>query len=117
VPVSGKVLYNGQPLKFGTVAFQPPRGQYASGDIQSDGTFELSTYRPNDGAVAGTHQVRITCYESQRPNAVKAPGEQTLGKALIPTKYTIFGQSGLTAEVKEGSTEPFVFHLTGPPSP
>jgi hypothetical protein len=113
-PVTGKVLYNGRPLEFGTVTFQPPSGQPAQSDIQSDGTFTLSTYRLNDGAVVGTHKVRITCYESQRPGAPKVPGEQTLGKLLIPQKYTLFDRSGFTADVREDRKEPFVFEMVGP---
>src|SRR6476469_2683029 len=49
--VTGKVIYNGHPLEFGVVMFQPPSGQPAQGQIQPDGTFTLSTYRLNDGAV------------------------------------------------------------------
>ena len=44
-PVTGKVLYNGKPLTFGVITFQPPSGQPAQGDIQSDGAFTLSTYK------------------------------------------------------------------------
>lgn len=110
-PVSGKVLYNGKPLEFGSVTFQPPSGQPAVGFIRPDGTFTLSTYRPGDGAVVGLHQVRIACYESQRGQVEKGPGEPTLGQPLIPLKYTLFDQSGLTADVREDRSEPFVFEL------
>jgi hypothetical protein len=112
VPVTGKVLYKGKPLEFGSVMFQPSSGQPAVGEIHADGTFTLSTFGPNDGAVVGSHKVRIACYESQNPSAVKGPGEQSLGKLLIPMKYTLFDQSGLTAEVREDRTEPFVFELS-----
>ncbi|MFO0791361.1 MAG: hypothetical protein U0805_18020 [Pirellulales bacterium] len=112
--VSGKVLLNGQPLKFGTVAFQPPSGQPSIGDIQNDGTFSLSTYRPGDGAIVGHHRVRVACYESQRPGTKPTGGEQSLGKSLIPLNYTLFDQSGLTAEVKSGENEPLVIELKGP---
>lgn len=114
VPVSGKVVYNGKPLEFGSVTFQPPRGQPAIGDIQHDGTFTLSTYRPNDGAVVGTHKVRIACYESQRNPNAKGPGEQSLGRLLIPRRYTLFDQSGLSAEVRPDQNDPIVLELTGP---
>jgi hypothetical protein len=113
-PVTGKVMYNGNPLEFGVVMFQPSSGQPARGDIQPDGTFTLSTYRLNDGVVLGKHKVRIACYESMRPSADKGPGERTLGKPLVPTKYTVFDESGLTAEVDENSYE-FTFELSGPP--
>lgn len=113
-PVTGKVLYNGKPLEFGSVAFQPTQGQPAEADIQPDGTFVLSTYRLHDGAVVGLHKVRVACYESQKPNAKQAAGEQKLGRLLIPVKYTLFDQSGLTAEVRESGNEPIVLELTGP---
>jgi hypothetical protein len=115
VPVSGKVIYNGTPLRFGSVTFQPSRGQPAIGEIQSDGSFVLGTYRAKDGAVIGLHQVRITCYESQGPPAAEASGERSLGKLLIPLKYTLYDQSGLMADIREEQDEPFVFELTGPP--
>ena len=114
MPVTGTVHYNGRPLEFGSVTFQPRSGQPARGVIQKDGSFSLSTYRPGDGAVVGEHQVRITGYESQRDPAASGPGERSLGKLLIPMKYTLFDQSGLAAEVREDRTEPFVFELSDP---
>jgi hypothetical protein len=114
VPVTGKVNYNGRPLEFGVIMFQPPSGQPAQGQIQPDGTFNLSTYRLNDGAVVAKHKVRIACYESMRPGTVKGPGERTLGKPLVPEKYTLFDQSGLTADVNETDNE-FTFELSGSP--
>jgi len=116
VPVSGKVTYNGQPLKFGSVTFQPRSGQPARGEIQNDGTFTLSTNKEGDGAAVGMHQVRIACYESQRAAKPAGGGEQSLGKLLIPVHYTLFDQSKLTAEVKPDGNEPFVFELRGPPA-
>lgn len=117
VPVKGKVTLNGRPLEFGAVFFQPSSGQAAVGDIQPDGTFALSTYKQYDGAVVGKHKVRIACYESQRPGTVKGPGEQSLGKLLIPQKYTLFEQSGFTADVTVDRTEPFTFDMSGPKTP
>lgn len=115
VPAEGKVLYNGEPLGFGTVAFQPPRGQPARGMIRPDGTFTLSTYRPEDGVPLGHHKVRIICYSSPDQPASELVGEPSLGQLLIPRKYTFFDQSGLTAEVVQEGSKPFVFELTGPP--
>lgn len=113
VPVEGKVTYQGKPLEFGAVIFQPAAGPGASGTIQPDGTFRLSTYGNEDGAVLGTHKVAFSCFDSQSPNAPppdpsKEPG---LGKPLIPRKYLSAETSGLTAEVKSRN-EPFEFVLT-----
>jgi hypothetical protein len=114
VPVAGKVLYNGKPLPFGSVMFQPDQGQAAVGDIQADGSFKLSSYGPDDGAVPGTHKVSVSCYEGHRPG--KASGD-SLGKLLIPLKYTRFGSSGLTAEVQDTAgkdPQEIVLELSGP---
>lgn len=111
VPVQGVVKYRGEPLTLGTVTFQPEQGQPARGNIQPDGTFVLSTLKPGDGAVVGIHKVRITCYSGQKGGERSGPGEQTLGKLLIPQRYTFFDGSGLTAEVASGGNEPFVFEL------
>ncbi len=101
--VEGKVLYRGQPLKFGAITFQPQTGPPAKARIQPDGTFELGTYEDRDGAVIGSHNVRVRCFTSQDPNA--APGnsntEAALGRSLIPKKYIRFETSELTAEVAE----------------
>src|SRR5262245_39545204 len=55
-PVTGNVLLNGKPLTSGTVTFVPPKGRVANGEIRSDGSFELSTYRAGDGAIVGPHK-------------------------------------------------------------
>jgi hypothetical protein len=115
VPVSGTILYNGKPLPFGSVMFQPDKGQAAVGDVQADGSFKLSSYGPNDGAVPGKHKVSISCYEGHRPG--KASGD-SLGKLLIPLKYTRFGSSGLTADINDtsdGKPQEIVLELSGPP--
>lgn len=114
IPVTGKVIYNGHPLEFGGIMFQPPSGQPAQGEIKPDGTFTLSTYRLNDGVVIGKHKVRVAVYESMRPGTAKGAGDQGLGKPLVPVKYTLFDQSGLTADVDENNHE-FTFELSGPP--
>lgn len=117
VPVSGTVLYNDKPLPFGTVLFQPTNGQVASGQIERDGSFKLSSYADNDGAVPGRHFVSVTCYEGQRPGAAAAPkgGEVSMGKLLIPVKYTRFGSSGLSAEIQDATDQAVELRLEGPP--
>jgi hypothetical protein len=113
-PVEGKVLFEGKPLTFGGVLFQPDDGPMARGSIQPDGTFRLTTYRDGDGAVLGMHRVQIACYETQRPDAkAKKNAEGGLGKPLIPQKYLRIDTSGLQAEVKQRN-EPCVFELRNP---
>lgn len=114
VPVRGKVVYDGKALEFGSITFQPASGPQARGEIQPDGSFQLSTLSLNDGVIPGAHKVKIACYDSQNPQVAKAAGERGLGKLLIPQKYTTFNTSGLTADVSESGNEPFVFELSGP---
>jgi len=102
VPVKGKVTYKGQPMTRGVVLFEPDGyGRKASGQIQSDGTFVLTTDQEGDGVVAGFHQVSISATGS-RP-----------GKELVPKKYTQRNSSKLEAHVDAEHTE-FNFDLTGP---
>ena len=59
------------------------------------------------------NQVRITCYEIQRPGAaVSGDEESSFGKSLIPEKYTRYATSGITIDVKAGANEPLEIVLT-----
>lgn len=112
--VEGKVSYQGKPLEFGSVLFQPDRGPPARGLIGQDGAFRLSTYGNGDGAIVGLHRVQVVCYESQRsgnPPRPKPGEELNPGKLLIPPKYAQFETSGLQVEVKPRDNEPFLLNL------
>ncbi len=100
-PVSGKVTYKGQPLKHGNVLFQPSVGPPAKGEIGPDGSYTLSTYKKNDGAVLGKHRVQVICVD---PRAKPAnPDEETpSAKSLIPEKYSNYVTSEITVEVVKG---------------
>lgn len=101
-PVSGRVTLDGKPLEFGSVMIQPSAGPAARGTIRPDGGFTVGTFAPGDGAIVGPATVRVACYEQQRPGTPAQPGEPTLGKSLIPEKYTQFETSGITATVALG---------------
>lgn len=67
-PVTGKVVFSddGTPLSTGgsilweSVPDEPRELPFnASGAIQADGTFELTTFEEGDGAVAGEHRVLV----------------------------------------------------------
>ena len=63
LPVSGKVTYKGKPVPKGTITFHSDGGRMATGEIQEDGSYSLTTARPGDGAVAGHHRVSIVANE------------------------------------------------------
>ncbi len=118
--VTGKVTYNGEPLEFGTVIFEPEAGQFATGAIQPDGTFQMKTRGEGHGVPVGKCKVRFVCFAKEDPSTKPAaaegdmpPGEALpLGLPLIPQKYLSTATSGITVNVKPGDNEPLVFDLT-----
>ncbi len=98
-PVKGMVTYKGKPVTRGLVKFEPDGyGRKASGPLQADGTFVLTTEKVGDGVVAGHHQVSIS-----------GTGDRH-ARELIPTKYTQRMSSRLEADVDAEHTE-FNFDL------
>jgi hypothetical protein len=111
-PVSGRVVLNGKPLSRGSVTFVPNRGRVANGDIQPDGTFELSTYRSGDGAIVGSHKAAVLIL---RPDIDPAVGpERDKPLMLIPPRYATAEESGLKYEVKAGQNNDFTLELHDP---
>jgi hypothetical protein len=105
-PLHGKVTLDGQPLSSGYVTVVTSRGRSSSGEVQPDGTFEMSTYQPGDGAQVGSHPVVVTPVPQDvaiPPGAKRVP---------IPERYQRAGTSGLTAEVKPGEDNSVELTLT-----
>lgn len=65
VPVSGRIEVDGVPLTSGAIVVVPDAGRPASGRIGTDGRFTLSTLRPGDGVVRGTHRVVVTAFRDE----------------------------------------------------
>ena len=92
VPVKGKVIYQGKNLTGGSIIFEPEgAGREARGTIQADGTFTLSTYAKDDGAVLGPHRVAVD-------------GKSNDGKAL-PIKFKNFSSSKYEIEITQDKAE------------
>ena len=101
-PVEGQVVWKGgalaKELEGSHVVFElPEKKTSARGIIQADGTFRLSTHKPNDGAPSGEHKVLIL---EDRKNA-NAEGT-LLAPALLDPRFADLKTSGLTATVKPG---------------
>lgn len=58
-PVSGRITLDGKPVTTGVVFFYPETGRPATGPIDTDGRYRLSTFTPTDGALPGSHRVVI----------------------------------------------------------
>ena len=102
VPVSGKVLIDGEPLKFGAVMFVPDTGRASSGTLNADGHFVLTCYSDNDGALIGTHKVQVFGQETIN---------NTTARIHAPKKYGDLKNSGLSQEIS-GPTDSVVIKLT-----
>lgn len=113
ISVHGIVQFNGKPLTYGSVMFQPAGGgKIARSAIGSDGSFQLSTQTPGDGIAPGKYRVRVTAFETQKRQAAGQPtDEPTLGQSVIPKKYQRLGTSPLSFEIQPDIKLPLVIDL------
>jgi hypothetical protein len=113
--VHGKVTLDGKPVERGHIVFTPSTGkggetgQTATGEINSDGTFDLTTFDTGDGAILGQHVVTVVVPEPGSENLGKpdASGRinYVLPKNTAPKKYEKVDTSPLRYTVKEGSND------------
>jgi hypothetical protein len=120
VPIRGEVTFNGQPLTVGSVIYMPvgATGRQATGKIQPDGSFQLTTREANDGALAGEYKIVV--------HAVKAPWEEAPSReemekrgrrpvvmtSLVPERYANPETSGLRDNVDSSHSGFAKFELT-----
>jgi hypothetical protein len=100
------LLANGEPLRAGEITFHPKEtvGAEASAELESDGSFQLTTAVKNDGALPGYYLVSISPYSMKTGRATATQAH------LVPAKYAAPETSELTAEVKAQDNE-FTFHI------
>jgi hypothetical protein len=92
VPISGRVMIDGEPLTEGTITVWVKDYRPAIGRIESDGRYTLLTHKPGDGCRPGTHPITITSQVSY--------GEDSI-EYLIPAIYGSPETSKLTITVDE----------------
>jgi hypothetical protein len=103
-PVEGTVVWeDGTPAKelaIAQVVFDLPEKQISSrGSVQADGTFRLTTYKSNDGALPGDYKVMVL--EVGRKTM---PGDATqLMPGAMDSMYSDPSTTPLTATVKPGT--------------
>jgi hypothetical protein len=100
-PVRGSVtLEDGTPVTAGMVTFETKDAEKpvtARGQIQPDGSYELSTYKPGDGVLPGVYRVAVTP-AAQSPDA-------SVTKPAYDERFMSFATSGLEFEVKATANE------------
>lgn len=89
--VRGTVTFEGEPIRNGTVLFEPDEskgttGPQAVGTILTDGTFVLSSQDPGDGAVIGTHRVGILGLEENPSDEAPMPSPEDDPLAYLAAK-------------------------------
>jgi hypothetical protein len=114
-PVKGEVFYEGKPAVGAVVFFHPLNAGIAdsqnpasdprpTGRVQENGSFELTTYKTNDGAPTGSYRVGVVW--------TKAKGGGDDVENLLPLDYMDPEKAGLP--VIDVRSEPNVlpaFHL------
>jgi hypothetical protein len=108
-PVRGKVTFeDGTPVTKGMVVFESMEGEKMSarGEVQTDGSYQLSTHKPGDGVPAGKYRVLVA-------PKLNIDSPQPERDRLFDPRYEKFESSGLEFEVKSGSNE-FAIQVTRP---
>lgn len=120
-PVSGRVLYKGQPAKGAVVAFHPlgdnaqakPR-ILPNADCSADGKFTLSTYNQHDGAPAGEYAVTVYLAGPKEKVSDEDAGDEeqrAIQKNLLPAEYGNKDTTPLRYTVKPGDNPPAEYDL------
>lgn len=101
-PTSGVVVFSdGSKVKTGNIEFESLDHELtASGRIRPDGSFVLGTYTPDDGAVAGIHNVIVV---QMVINDGTINHTMDHGKP-VPPMYASYETSGLAAMVTKGKS-------------
>jgi hypothetical protein len=119
--VHGKVTYKGQPVASGHIEFVPmsgkggETGQSATGEISSDGSYEMTTFNTGDGAIVGQHVVTVVVRDKSGQDVTKPDAnghiKYELAKTTSPSKYASADKSPLRCTVREGTNPPFDIEL------
>ncbi|MBI3407508.1 MAG: metallophosphoesterase [Planctomycetes bacterium] len=100
----GQAFFEGVPIPGAVVTLQPIKGgPPAVGIVAADGTFTLTTYAANDGAVAGEYKATV----QWRLQDAKSK----LGPNQLPAKYAAAGTSDLRVTIESGRVNELMLEL------
>ena len=109
-PAQGKLSFQGKVPVGAYVALYPkanvpkaPNGQAVvpRGQVESDGSFNLTSYAANDGAPVGEYAVTVEWHKT-----ITLPsGVPNLGPNLLPAKYSKAETSPVTVQIAQGKNE------------
>jgi HEAT repeat protein len=77
VKVEGSLTLDGKPFSGATITFVPAEGsgRSASGLSEQDGSFRLTTFKPDDGALPGEYKITVTYYQPDKTIEKGDPSE------------------------------------------
>lgn len=137
VPVSGKIMFNGNPVEDARVTFHwtgEGDGRSASGKTNAQGEFSLTTFSTGDGAIPGEYTVTVAktppsaagadmeidaadgTYGADYAAAMDASARGDFksipgGETALPEQYASAAESGITRSVVEGQRNEFTIDL------
>lgn len=112
VDIRGKVTFpDGTPVPCGQILFEK-EGFVASGEIQSDGTYRLGTFKKGDGIPPGEYKVYFCGVLKQKRVENRMPGSKKAMSMGIPipllaAKYDSAGTSDLKCVVGKSAAHDF----------
>ena len=116
--VTGSITFDGNVVPAGNVQFWPESGRPARGSIAEDGTYSLTTFGKDDGAIVGSHRVTIQATQvSDQGPAVGSTAEEIAHysqknakrirasrvKWIVPQRYSEVDTTPLVATVVSGA--------------
>jgi hypothetical protein len=114
-PVSGRVNYQGAPVRKGVIHLMPidPKGTTASGEITEGMIKNVTSHTQGDGAKPGKYRVSISIIDaadqdekskgdSADPAAASYVELMSRRNKTIALRYSDIRRSGLTAEITAG---------------
>jgi hypothetical protein len=110
-PVTGKLIYKGQPVSDAEIAFFPiasdaPNSVRPKAKTNSGGQFSVWTYARGDGAPAGSYKVTVVRHQiaTSKGTLVAKPND-------LPARYANKSTTNLEVEIHEGANELPEWHL------
>jgi hypothetical protein len=103
--VRGKVTVKGRPLTKGTITFVSPdeKRPNASSQIGADGSYDLQTTEPGDGAQLGDYKVIVSDVDTAQILDYIPKKKMPEPKKTIAPKYSSTDTTDLKATVRRGS--------------
>ena len=96
VLVAGQVLLDGKPVPEGFIRLIPTTGRVATGTLDAEGRFRLTTYVDGDGCIPGTHAVEVIAKKKLDSKRVQW---------LVPKKYFDVSTSGYTVKIDKAKED------------